>query len=163
MAAATCRLFTAYGERCLESHAVMAMIGRAFLRRDPFEIWGTGEQVRNWTYVGDVVAGLLAAAEKIDDGSAVNLGTEEPTRVLDAARMVLELTEHRATITPIPDMPTGPQSRLASIDRARSVLGWEPAVRFREGLAKTIAWYYAANDAKRADLARDFDRRLLER
>jgi nucleoside-diphosphate-sugar epimerase len=47
MKTASCRFFTVYGPRCGESHAVMAMIARAFARQDPFVVWGTGEQVRN--------------------------------------------------------------------------------------------------------------------
>lgn len=71
--AASCRYFTAYGPRCLENHAVMAMIARAFIRQRPFEVWGDGKQVRNWTYIDDIVEGTLLAAEKIDDGTAINL------------------------------------------------------------------------------------------
>ena len=64
---ASLRSFTAYGERCLENHAVIAMIARAFVKQDPFIVWGTGEQIRNWTYVSDIVEGTILAAEKIDD------------------------------------------------------------------------------------------------
>ena len=59
MKAVSCRYFTAYGPRCPENHAVMAMIARAFLRQDPFEVWGTGEQIRNWTYIDDIVEGTI--------------------------------------------------------------------------------------------------------
>jgi nucleoside-diphosphate-sugar epimerase len=45
----SCRFFTVYGERGVENHAVMAMIARAFVRQDPFEVWGDGTQIRNWT------------------------------------------------------------------------------------------------------------------
>jgi len=75
MKTASCRYFTVYGERGVENHAVIAMIARAFIGQDPFVVWGTGEQIRNWTYVGDIVEGTILAAEKIDDGTAVNLGT----------------------------------------------------------------------------------------
>ena len=71
----SCRYFTVYGPRGHENHAVMAMIARAFIRQDPFEVWGSGRQVRNWTYVSDIVAGTLLAAARIDDARAVNLGT----------------------------------------------------------------------------------------
>ena len=64
---ASLRYFTIYGERCTESHAVIAMIARAFVRQDPFIVWGTGEQIRNWTYVGDIVEGTIRAAERIED------------------------------------------------------------------------------------------------
>ena len=92
MKTASCRYFTVYGERGIENHAVIAMIARAFIKQDPFVVWGTGEQIRNWTYVGDIVSGSLLAAEIIDDGSAVNLGTTERTRVLDAVSEVLKYT-----------------------------------------------------------------------
>ena len=50
--AASCRYFTVYGERGKEDHAVIAMIARAFIKQDPFVVWGDGQQIRNWTYVG---------------------------------------------------------------------------------------------------------------
>lgn len=159
----SCRLFTAYGERCLESHAVMAMIGRAFLRQDPFEVWGDGNQIRNWTYVGDIVRGLALAAENIDDATAVNLGTEEPVRVIDAARLVLEYTGHKADIRLRRDMPTGPLNRVASNALARARLGWQPDIRFADGLRRTIDWYFATKEQQRATMAQAFDTLLVER
>src|SRR5262249_3640044 len=57
MHTASCRYFTVYGERGVENHAVIAMIARAFIGQDPFKVWGNGEQIRNWTYVGDIVRG----------------------------------------------------------------------------------------------------------
>ena len=89
--AASCRYFTVYGNRGHENHAVIAMIARAFLGQDPFDVWGNGEQIRNWTHVSDIVAGTILAAERIDDGTAVNLGTMERTRVIDAVHEVLAL------------------------------------------------------------------------
>jgi nucleoside-diphosphate-sugar epimerase len=144
--AASCRYFTVYGPRAKENHAVMAMTARAFLGQDPFEVWGDGTQVRNWTHVDDIVAGTILAAEKVDDGTAINLGTMERIRVIDAARMVLEMTGHRAEIRLRPDMPTGPKNRVADNSLARELLGWEAQVPFREGLRRTIDWYYAHKD-----------------
>jgi len=160
---ASCRLFTAYGERCLESHSVIAMIGRAFLGLSPVEVWGNGEQIRNWTYVGDIVRGLVAAAEKVDDATAVNLGTEEPIRVLDAMRMILQYTRHDAPIALRTDMPTGPLNRVASHHRATQLLGWTPQVRFEEGLKRTIDWYFKEHERDREELRDKFDRLLMKR
>ncbi|HEX3531820.1 MAG TPA: NAD-dependent epimerase/dehydratase family protein [Thermoanaerobaculia bacterium] len=142
--AASCRFFTVYGERGVENHAVIAMIARAFVRQDPFEVWGDGTQIRNWTYVGDIVSGMVLAAEKIDDGTAVNLGTEERTRVIDAVHEVLRTTGHQATIKLLPHMPTGPLNRVASNRLARQLLGWEPRMKFMDGLHRTIDWYFAS-------------------
>ncbi|MDB5101859.1 MAG: galE [Cyanobacteria bacterium RYN_339] len=157
----SCRFFTAYGERCLESHAIIAMIGRAFLKLDPFEVWGDGTQIRNWTYVGDIVDGMIRAAEVVDDGSAINLGTEEPTRVIDAARQVLALAGHQAEIKLLTDMPTGPLNRVASNQVARERLGLAPRWRFADGLRRTLEWYFATHQA--GDVAEGFERKLVER
>lgn len=143
MKSASCRYFTVYGERGVENHAVIAMIAKAFIQQDPFEVWGNGEQIRNWTYVGDIVSGTIAAAEKIDDASAVNLGTMERTRVIDAVQEVLRYTGHKASIKLQPDMPTGPVNRVADNALARKLLGWEPQVKFMDGLHRTIDWYFA--------------------
>jgi UDP-glucose 4-epimerase len=146
---ASCRFFTVYGERGVENHAVIAMIARAFVRQDPFEVWGDGTQIRNWTYVGDIVRGMVAAAERIEDGTAVNLGTEERTRVIDAVREVLRYTGHQAEIRFLPHMPTGPLNRVASNRLARELLGWEPQVKFMDGLHKTIDWYFATRERQK--------------
>ena len=132
---ASCRYFTVYGPRAKENHAVIAMLARGFTKQDPFEVWGTGEQIRNWTYVDDIVAGTLLAAERIDDGTAVNLGTMERVRVLDAVEMAMDLTGHHAPILTKPEMPTGPLNRVASNALARKLLGWEPKVPFVRGCA----------------------------
>jgi nucleoside-diphosphate-sugar epimerase len=146
MKSASCRFFTVYGERGVENHAVIAMIARAFVGQDPFEVWGDGTQLRNWTYVGDIVAGMILAAEKVDDGTAVNLGTMERTTVREAVEEVLRYTGHNATIRLRPEMPTGPLNRIASNELGKRLLGWEPGVRFRDGLHRTIDWYFATKD-----------------
>jgi nucleoside-diphosphate-sugar epimerase len=149
MRAASCRYFTVYGPRGVENHAVIAMIAKAFIGQNPFEVWGDGTQVRNWTYIDDIVCGTILAAEKIDDGTAVNLGTMERVRVIDAVKMVLEYTKHKAEIKFLTDMPTGPLNRVADNSLAKELLGWEPQVTFREGLKRTIDWYFATKDREK--------------
>lgn len=158
---ASCRFFTVYGERCTENHAIMAMIGRSFLKNDPFEVWGDGKQVRNWTYVTDIAEGTILAAEKIEDATAVNLGTEERIRVIDAVHEILRYTGHDAEIRLRPDMPTGPLNRVASNKLAEQLLGWQPKVNFVDGLHRTIDWYYSVKDSQQISLS--FDRLLTER
>ncbi|PYU69807.1 MAG: GDP-L-fucose synthase 1 [Acidobacteria bacterium] len=140
MGTASCRYFTVYGPRGVENHAVIAMIARAFLGQNPFEVWGDGTQIRNWTYIEDIVEGTILAGEKISDGTAINLGTMERIRVIDCAKMVCELTGHQAEIKLRQDMPTGPLNRVADNSLAKKLLGWEPKVLFREGLQRTIDW-----------------------
>jgi nucleoside-diphosphate-sugar epimerase len=161
MKSVSCRLFTVYGERGMENHAVIAMIARAFIKQDPFHVWGTGEQIRNWTHVSDIVSGMILAAKKIDDATAINLGTMERIKVIDAVNEVLRYTAHKAKIELHPEMPTGPYNRVADNSLARKLLGWEPKVKFIDGLHKTIDWYFA--NKKREEVAKKLDVLLTER
>ncbi len=161
MKSANCRYFTVYGPRGVENHAVIAMIARAFLEQDPFVVWGTGEQIRNWTYVSDIVRGTILAAERIDDGAAVNLGTMERVRVLDAAQEVLRYTKRRTRIQTRPEMPTGPYNRVADNSLARKLLDWEPEVKFRDGLHRTIDWYFSTKKVE--EVRREFEAKLTGR
>ncbi|MET7854109.1 SDR family NAD(P)-dependent oxidoreductase [Streptomyces avermitilis] len=159
--AASCRYFTVYGPRGIENHAVIAMMARALIRQNPFEIWGDGTQVRNWTYVDDIVSGTILAGEHIDDGSAVNLGTTERITVREAAEMICELAGHQPEFRFLTDMPTGPVNRIASFDRAAELLGWKPATLFADGVRTTFDWYTAHRDP--ALLAQNLDALLTER
>ena len=161
MKSACCRYFTVYGERGHENHAVIAMIARAFVRQNPYVVWGNGEQIRNWTHVDDIVSGTILAAEKIDDGTAINLGTMERTRVIDAVHAVLGYTKHSAEIECHPEMPTGPMNRVADNSMAKKLLGWEPEVRFMDGLRRTIDWYFSAKDKNKVSAS--LANRLTER
>jgi len=143
MKTASCRYFTVYGPRGVENHAVIAMIAKAFIRQNPFEVWGDGTQIRNWTYVEDIVEGTVLAAEKIDDGTGVNLGTMERIKVIDAVRETMRYTGHKAEIKYLTDMPVGPLNRVADNFLAKKLLRWEPRVMFMDGLHKTIDWYFA--------------------
>jgi nucleoside-diphosphate-sugar epimerase len=146
----SCRLFTAYGPRENETHAVIALIAKAFVGMDPYEIWGTGEQDRNFTYVGDIADGMIRAAECVEDGAAVNIGTAEHHKIKDVARSIFRLTgfeprEIHYDVT----KPVGVFSRAANLDRTRSLLGWEPRTSLEEGLCASIDWYYESKDRER--------------
>jgi len=158
---ASCRYFTVYGERGHENHVVIAMIARAFIKQDPFVVWGNGEQIRNWTYIRDIVSGTIRAAEVIEDGTAINLGTTERTRVMDAVGEVLRYTGHKAEIELHAEMPTGPMNRVADNSLAKRLLAWEPRVKFFDGLHRTIDWYFATKD--RHQVRAVLDRLLTER
>jgi len=161
MKSASCRYFTVYGPRGVENHAVIALIARAFIGQDPFVVWGTGEQIRNWTYIDDIVSGTILAAEKIDDATAVNLGTMERIRVIDAVHEILRIFKRKPKIELHPEMPTGPLNRVADNSLAKKLLGWEPRVKFMEGLHRTIDWYVATR--KRDEVSAKLETMLTER
>jgi nucleoside-diphosphate-sugar epimerase len=75
--------------------------------------------------------------------------------------MVCDFTGHKAEIKLRPDMPTGPLNRVADNSLAKKLLGWEPKVAFRDGLKRTIDWYYATKN--REEVKSTFGRMLTER
>lgn len=137
------RIFTAYGPRENETHAIIALIAKAFVRMDPFEIWGTGEQDRNFTYVSDIVDGLILAAETIDDGTAVNAGRDDRITLNNAAEIVFELVGwHPETIKHDLSKPQGVASRAADLTVSNKLLGFKPKISYKEGFERTIEWYF---------------------
>jgi len=156
---AVCRLFTVYGERASESHAIIASIAKAFIKQDPYEIWGDGQQIRNWTYVEDIVDSLLLAVEKIDNATAVNLGTTERIKVIEMVNLIFKYTNFYPKKIQFLKMPTGPLNRVADNSLAKKLLGWQPKYRFNEGLKKTIAWYFSTHKVE--EVKKDLERLLF--
>ena len=113
------------------------------LRGEPLPITGTGEETRDWTFVGDIVDGLLrAGALKEALGEAFNLASGRETRVIDVARRINEATGNAADVRHIERRKWDGKDRLcASIDKASSVLGYRPTTDVPTGLAKTIEWF----------------------
>ena len=143
----SCRLFTVYGPRENETHAIVAFIAKALLKQDPFEIWGTGQQDRNFTYVSDVVEGMLLAAERISDCRAINIGTDEIVKIVDAVNIVCDIVGHRpGHFLCDTAKPEGVYARAASVALQEDLLGWRPKVAFRDGIEKTIEWFAATRD-----------------
>lgn len=139
------RFFTVYGPYASESHAVMGTIAKAFTKRDPFDIWGNGKQIRNWTYVDDIARGIIALIKYVDDASAINLGTEERITVDKMVQMVLSSFNFRPKLRYV-SLPTGPQNRVANGKLAYERLNWKPRFSFKEGLDRTVKWYKENKD-----------------
>jgi nucleoside-diphosphate-sugar epimerase len=162
MKTAATRIFTAYGPRENETHAIVALIAKAFIKMDPYVIWGTGNQDRNFTYVQDIVDGLILASEKIEDGSPLNAGRDDRLTLNESAEMVFDIAKWRPKeIFHDISKPQGVASRAADLTRARTKFNWEPKVGYEEGFRKTIEWYFK-NKNKTAVKA-NLERLLTER
>jgi len=113
---------------------------RQALTDKPVTVFGDGSQTRSFCYVDDMIRGLVLLAES-DVHEPVNIGNPSEMSLLDMARTIVELTESRSEIVfealPVDD----PQVRQPDITKARDLLGWEPEVDLRTGLAKTIEHY----------------------
>jgi nucleoside-diphosphate-sugar epimerase len=150
----SCRYFSVYGERDAGQHPVSRLVANAFAGERPFMV--PANQLCRWTYVRDVAHGILLAATRIDDGTAVDLETIERVYLHDAARALLEYAGHQADIEVYPDVAPQPIFRQGDPSIARTRLGWTPAVTVAEGLHRTIDWYFSANGRARPSAGRWF-------
>jgi len=143
------RFVTAYGPRENETHAIIALIYKAFEKMDPYIIWGSGEQDRDFTYVSDIVEGTVLAAEKVTDGTPINLGTGIRYKIKDVAEKIFEIMDWRPKkLVFDTSKPVGVVSRALDIFRAKELLGWKPRISLEEGLQKTIEWYMKTHEPK---------------
>jgi len=159
---ASVRIFTSYGPRENETHAIVALIAKAFIKLDPYIIWGTGEQDRNFTYVQDTVDALMLAAEKIDDGSAINAGRDDRITINQVTELIFELMGwHPEKIIRDLSKPQGVASRAADLIKAKQLLDWQPRIGYKEGFKKTIEWYIS--NKNKEEVSSNLETLLLER
>src|SRR5215208_1374859 len=132
------RIFNTYGPRMRpnDGRAIPTFLEQA-LSDKPLTVFGDGSQTRSFCYVDDLVRGLIALVES-GVHEPVNIGNPNEMTLLEMAKTMVELTEARSEIVfealPVDD----PQVRQPDITRARDLLGWEPQIELRDGLAKTI-------------------------
>jgi UDP-glucuronate decarboxylase len=137
------RIFNTYGPRMHpnDGRVVSNFIVQA-LNNAPITLYGDGTQTRAFCYVDDLIAGFLALMAADDDVTGpINLGNPVETSVAELAEMVIALTGSRSTITRGPLPTDDPIQRCPDIAQAKSVLGWQPRVELRDGLARTIAYF----------------------
>ena len=139
------RIFNTYGPgmRLDDGRVVPNFLGQA-LRGEPLTVYGDGSQTRSFTYVDDLVAGMLAVLERGDDHLPFNIGNPVETTVLEFARRIIEFTESKSEIVFRPLPADDPRQRCPDIGRARSLLGWEPSVQLDEGLKLTVEYFRQA-------------------
>lgn len=114
------------------------------MKGQPLPITGTGEETRDFTYVRDIVDGLLrSGAMQSAIGQEFNLASGTETRIIDLANMINEATNNKAGTLVASRRKWDTKSRLlASVDRARELIGYNPSTPFEEGLQNTIKWFH---------------------
>lgn len=136
------RIFTAYGERENESHAAVALLLKGMLRLDPFPIWGDGTQTRNFTYVGDTVAGLLATLLYTQGMNALNIGTQSHVTVNEFCQEVFRQTNWTPkNIEYQINMPRGVASRASDNEKILSLADWQPTTSIDLGIKQMIDYW----------------------
>jgi dTDP-glucose 4,6-dehydratase len=135
------RIHNTYGPRMRpnDGRAIPEFISAA-LDGKPVPVHGDGSQTRSFCFVSDMVEGFARLLES-DYHEPVNLGNPHEMTVLEMAQAIIRLTGSASEITFVPRPVDDPSVRQPDITRARTVLGWEPAVDVEDGLRRTIEWF----------------------
>jgi UDP-glucuronate decarboxylase len=137
------RIFNTYGPRMhpFDGRVVSNFVLQA-LEGKPLTIFGDGSQTRSFCYRDDLIEGLIRLMNAPDDVcTPVNIGNPDEFTILELAELVLELTGSKAPLERRPLPADDPTKRRPDITLAKEKLGWQPTIRLREGLTKTIDWF----------------------
>ena len=135
------RIFNTYGPRMRvnDGRAVPAFMSQA-LRNEDVTVFGDGSQTRSFTYITDLVDGIIRLMTS-DTNDPVNIGNPVEMTIKEIAETIIRMTGATSRIIYKPLPTDDPKQRRPDITRARTILGWEPKVQLQEGLVKTIEYF----------------------
>ncbi|MHC4329152.1 MAG: NAD-dependent epimerase/dehydratase family protein [Planctomycetota bacterium] len=126
----------------VRAHVIPALILKAIERMNPFEIWGTGEEVRDFLHVKDLARGCLLLLEKHAECDPVNIGYGKVGAVKEIVRLILNAADYEdAQIVFNASRPTAIPFRMVDTSKAKRLLGFEHEISLEEGLRDTVEWY----------------------
>ena len=134
------RFFTVYGPRQRPDLAI-TLFTRLMEQGRPIPIFGDGTSRRDYTYVGDIVDGVMAALDSELKFEIINLGSGRPISLNDMVRSLEKVLGKKAGIDKRPEQPGDVPLTYADISKARRLLGYEPRVPFEEGLRSFVEWW----------------------
>lgn len=127
-------------------HVIPALVRKAVERWDPYEVWGTGEEVRDFLHAADLARGSLLALEKGANCDPINIAYGKGVQIREVVRLILRAADHgEARVIFNADKPTAIPFRAVDISKARTLLGFEPEISLEAGLADTVAWFSKAS------------------
>ena len=125
------------------SHVIPAMI-RKFADADgKVTLWGDGSPTREFLYVRDCAAGIVAATKQYEGAAPVNLGAGREISMHDLAELIRDMTGSKAEVEWDTSMPNGQPRRSLDTSRAEEAFGWRAETKFEDGLRRTIQWWQA--------------------
>lgn len=127
--------------RPASSHVIPALVRKAVEKLNPFEVWGTGDEVRDLLHVTDFARGCLLMMEKHAVCDPVNIGYGSGITVRRAVEIILDAAGHKAEVQFDASKPTAIPIRLVDTSKAKTLLGFEPAIPIEQGLRDLVQWY----------------------
>ncbi len=133
----TCiRPFSGYGEDQDLTYPVPAIAARAARKEDPFEVWGTGFQGRDFVHIDDVIDCILLAMDHIHDGTAINIGMGKLTTFRDIIKIFCGIAGYDPQIKALTHKPVGVFSRYCDMTFVENKLGWKAKISTEEGMRR---------------------------
>lgn len=134
------RFFSVYGERG-RPDMMPYIITDSIVNDKVFKLFDAGEMYRDWTYVGDIVDGLIAALDRPLGYERINLGRGQPVRMADFVELIESLVGKRAKMETPPAPPSEPKITYADVSKAQRLLDYRPSVTVEEGMKRFWHWY----------------------
>ncbi|WP_034890146.1 NAD-dependent epimerase/dehydratase family protein [Gillisia sp. Hel_I_29] len=137
------RLYSVYGPRERPDKLYTKLISCAYNNKSFPLFEGSGEHLRSFTYVGDIIDGLMSALDNHEKliGEIINIGTEEERSTQEGIDLVEELLDTKIALEIKPQRPSDQWRTLANIDKAKKLLNYNPTTTLKEGLKLQIEWY----------------------
>lgn len=143
MATTVLRISNPYGpgQRVKRQQGIVAAAMQALMTGQPLEIWGDGTIVRDFVYIDDVARSFVAAIADTRRHLLVNIGSGQPTSILDLCQSIENVTNKRLRRTFLENRPVDLPAAVLDITQARKSLGWAPDVALQDGLKMTFDWW----------------------
>jgi UDP-glucuronate 4-epimerase len=137
------RFFTVYGPRGRPDMMAYKVLDSIFLGRQ-VPLYNGGQMHRDWTFVTDIVSGIIAAADRRHGYEIINLGRGEPVLLKDFVEFIEKLAGHKAKLVDEPMTAADVAYTYADISKAKKLLGYEPKVSVHDGVERFWSWYNSA-------------------
>jgi len=131
-------------------HVIPALINRSLKKENPFIVWGTGKEVRDFLHISDFVTGCLLLLEKHAECDPVNIGYGEGVSIKELVSIILRLTDHKDVSVEYksPISFSAIPFRIVDTDKSKKLLGFKPAITLEKGILNTIYWYVDSQNNK---------------
>lgn len=136
------RFFTVYGPRQRPEMAIHAFT-RRIMRGEPIAFFGDGSSRRDYTFVSDIVDGVIAALDRAEGYQIYNLGGSSTVSLAELVELIEERVGRPAVLDRMPEQPGDVPITYADVGKARAEIGYDPKVDIRSGLDRFVAWYRA--------------------
>jgi UDP-glucuronate 4-epimerase len=136
------RLFTVYGPYGRPDQMAY-LVAESITKGIQIPLYENGEMYRDWTYVGDIVQGFVAALDKPLGHDIINLGRGEPMKLKKFVSLIENLAQGKADVITRPKPAADVITTYADISKARRLLGYNPGTSVEEGVAAFWNWYKA--------------------